>query len=216
MIPFFHVHPRSKPSDGPVSRHINRWLAAPVTWLVLRTNLTPNQISVCIGSLAVPMVVVGLLGHIVAAAGLLQAASILDEVDGEIARAKNQESRFGALLDTVLDYGLDAVGLVSIGLALLFQSEVSATVVVATVGVSVGVRLIDQYVVKMVPDPSAHLLRDTRDTVNLAILIAALLTWPLGPWIMIGTLAFINLWRIDNTLYRLGRFRNLERSRQQH
>ena len=214
MIPFFHAHPRSKPGDGPVSRHINRWLAAPVTWLVLRTNLTPNQVSIGIGSLAVPMVIAGLLGHIVAAAVLLQAATILDEVDGEIARAKNQQSQFGALLDTVLDYSLDAVGLVAIGLAILSKSEVSATVVVAVVGGSVGVRLIDQYVVKTVPDPSPHLLRDTRDTVNLAILIAALLTWPLGSWIMIGTLAFINLWRIDNTLYRLGRFRNLERSRQ--
>ena len=214
MVPFFHAHPGSKPGDGPVSRHINRWLAAPVTWLVLRTDLTPNQVSISIGLLAIPMVIAGLLGHIVAAAGLLQAAAILDEVDGEIARAKNQQSQFGALLDTVLDYSLDAVGLVAIGLALLSKGEVSTTVVVAIVGGSVGVRLIDQYVVKMVPDRSAHLFGNTRDTVTLVMLIAALLTWPLGPWMMIGTLAFINLWRIDNTIYRLGRFRNLEGSRQ--
>ena len=214
MIPFVHPHPRSKPGDGPVSRHLNRWLSAPVTWLALRTSLTPNQVSISIALLAIPMVILGLRGQIVAAAGLLQLASVLDEVDGEIARAKQQQSQFGALLDTVVDYSLDAVGLVSIGLALLYQGEVPAAGVISIVGGSIGVRLVDQYVVKMIPDPSAHMLRDTRDTVNLAMLVAALLTWPFGPWVMIGALSFINLWRVDNTVYRLWRFRSRERSRQ--
>ena len=211
-LPFVSSYPRSKPQDGIVSRHLNRWLAAPITALALRTGATPNQVSLAIALLAIPMIVAGLLGHVVAAAALLQLASILDSVDGEIAREKRLASQFGALLDAVLDYFLDATGVVAIGLAIVVGGGIPVSVVMVVAGSSVAVRLISQYVVKTVPEGRAHLVGDTRDVVTLFMFIAALCTVPPGPWVMVGTLALITLWRADNAAYRMISFRNRERN----
>nr|HDM59694.1 nucleotidyl transferase [Bacillota bacterium] len=81
-----------KPSDGPISRHLNMPLSTRITRLLLRTNLTPNVVSLISFALAV----VGSLsfftkGYTGRAGGgiLARLSSVVDGCDGEIARLKH-------------------------------------------------------------------------------------------------------------------------------
>jgi len=91
--------------DGFVSRHLNRKLSL---WLSekLVDRITPNQATW--GVFAVGMLS-ALLALINPAAGgiLYQISSMLDGIDGEIARASMRTTRFGGWLDSVLDRFVD-------------------------------------------------------------------------------------------------------------
>ncbi len=99
----------TKPGDGPVAGTLNRPASRFLTRYLVRTSLTPNQISFlsmvlsCLAALAFAMggYAALALGGIVA-----QIASIVDGCDGEVARLKRMNSEFGGWFDTVLDrYG---------------------------------------------------------------------------------------------------------------
>jgi CDP-L-myo-inositol myo-inositolphosphotransferase len=95
-----------KPSDGPVSRWINRALSLAVTRRLLDTNVTPNQMTVVatiVGVLGVWLAFKATWTGVALGALLVQCQSILDGCDGEIARLKFKSSRFGEWLDNVLD-----------------------------------------------------------------------------------------------------------------
>ena len=101
----------TKPSDGPVAGYFNRPVSRILTRYLVRTALTPNQISFlsmmlsCLGALAFAMggYAALALGGIVA-----QIASIVDGCDGEVARLKRLHSDFGGWFDAVLDRYADA------------------------------------------------------------------------------------------------------------
>ena len=101
-----------KARDGPVSRHLNRPVSRWLSRYLVRTSVTPNQISlfswllscVAAGSMAgggYPALAIG--------GTLAQLASIIDGCDGEIARLKHSQSEFGGWFDAVLDRYADAV-----------------------------------------------------------------------------------------------------------
>ena len=102
-----------KNRDGPVSKHLNRPVSVRITrFLVKRTNVTPNQISLI--SFLVCVAASGLFAmqgywSLVLGGVLAQFASILDGCDGEIARLKLIESDFGGWFDAVLDRYADAL-----------------------------------------------------------------------------------------------------------
>ena len=91
------------PSEGLVSRHLNRRLSRPMARLLARTPVTPNQISVA--SFAIAMASLGLFlgGHNILAGLAAQLSSIVDGVDGDVARLKNMATRFGGFFDAILD-----------------------------------------------------------------------------------------------------------------
>jgi CDP-L-myo-inositol myo-inositolphosphotransferase len=100
-----------KPSDGFVSRYINRPISTKITQLFLKTNLQPNHISlICFITAIIGAIFFFLGGYINLLAGaiLAQISSIIDGCDGEIARLKFLESEFGAWFDAVLDRYTDA------------------------------------------------------------------------------------------------------------
>jgi hypothetical protein len=95
-----------KPSDGLVSRLLNRPVSRLVSRLLVGTRVTPNQISlVVLAVLAVSLWTLarGSASGFVIGMLLFHLASVLDGCDGEIARAKFLESPRGALLDTSVD-----------------------------------------------------------------------------------------------------------------
>jgi len=100
-----------KTRDGPVSRYINRPVSRWLSRYLVRTTVTPNQISLV--SWMLSCVAAGLMalnGYPALAAGgvLAQLASIIDGCDGEIARLKHSQSEFGGWFDAVLDRYADA------------------------------------------------------------------------------------------------------------
>jgi phosphatidylglycerophosphate synthase len=110
-----------KPVDGPVARHLNRRLSLPITRLLLGTPVRPNHMSVFAGLVGLAGVAVAFQaashGALIAAALLMQAQSILDGCDGEIARLKLQMSRAGEWLDNVTDDVLNVLFCAAIGVA---------------------------------------------------------------------------------------------------
>lgn len=95
-----------KAADGIASKWINRHLSLRVTWLVMRTNIHPNQVTVFCFFLALAGgIVIAQGGHLAAALGMLlvNLGSIIDGVDGELARLKFRFSRTGQWLDTMAD-----------------------------------------------------------------------------------------------------------------
>jgi len=102
----------AKTRDGPVARHLNRPVSRWISRTLVRTSVTPNQIS--LAAWALSCVAAGLMassGYPALAMGgvVAQLASIIDGCDGEIARLKYSQSEFGGWFDAVLDRYADAV-----------------------------------------------------------------------------------------------------------
>lgn len=97
----------AKPEDGIVSRHINRPISQAVTrWLLRLDGVRPIHATIAAALLAIVMVAClfgGTQSGLIAGALLFQAASMLDGVDGEIARATFRASPEGARLDSMID-----------------------------------------------------------------------------------------------------------------
>ncbi len=108
----------SKSADGWVSRRLNRPISSGfLTPLLLRVYpaVTPNQVSVVSFLVALVSAACFFAGKALAGAVLLQASSVLDGCDGEIARLKHLQSKMGDYLDAVLDRYADSAMFAGIG-----------------------------------------------------------------------------------------------------
>jgi phosphatidylglycerophosphate synthase len=95
-----------KPVDGMIARRINRPISLWLTRRLIDVPVTPNMVTAVafsVGILAAIAAGKGGYGYTLAGAFLLQCNSILDGVDGELARIRLQESKVGQWLDTVTD-----------------------------------------------------------------------------------------------------------------
>jgi CDP-L-myo-inositol myo-inositolphosphotransferase len=100
-----------KSSDGPISRYCNRPISNKITKYLIKTRITPNQISFfsfLLASVAALCFFVGSYSYLALGAVLAQLSSIVDGCDGEVARLKGLESDFGGWFDAVLDRYADA------------------------------------------------------------------------------------------------------------
>ena len=102
--------------DGYVSRYINRKISDPIAKLLTRTRITPNQISWASFGLAVLSFLSFIYNWNIAAGLLAQLSSIIDGVDGSLARLKSMSSAFGGFLDSILDRYADI--LIMLGLTI--------------------------------------------------------------------------------------------------
>ena len=113
--PEAHVHAEremfrrlGKPTDGFVSRNFNRKVSTRISRLLVRTPVTPNQLSIAtmfLSFLSAWLVYKGATNYAYLALGglLFQFASIVDGCDGEIAKLKFMGSRMGEWIDTLAD-----------------------------------------------------------------------------------------------------------------
>jgi CDP-L-myo-inositol myo-inositolphosphotransferase len=100
-----------KRTDGPVSRFINRPISVKITKRLLKTNISPNSVSIIsfsISLLATFFLFFKSYSYLIAGVILAQFASIIDGCDGEIARLKFKGTGYGGWLDAVLDRYADA------------------------------------------------------------------------------------------------------------
>jgi phosphatidylinositol phosphate synthase len=91
------------------AREMGRAALAPVVRLAVRLHLTPNTVTVI--GFAMVMVAAGLVGtgNLLAGTAVLIAGSLLDAVDGALARATGGTTAFGSFLDSTLDRAAEAV-----------------------------------------------------------------------------------------------------------
>ncbi len=128
--------------DGYVSRYINRRISDPIAKLLARTRITPNQISFTSFGLAVLSFLSFIYNWNIAAGLLAQLSSIIDGVDGSLARLKGMSSDFGGFLDSILDRYADI--LIILGLTIWAASNevypyvwlVGFLAITGTIGVS--------------------------------------------------------------------------------
>jgi phosphatidylglycerophosphate synthase len=91
-----------KDTDGFMARHVERPLSLAVSRRLAPTSVTPNQmtlISLAVGLAGAPFLLSAAAPWQTVGALLLLAHSILDGCDGELARLKFEESRWGGVLD---------------------------------------------------------------------------------------------------------------------
>jgi len=94
------------PKDGIISRLINRKVSLRITKLLAPTRVTPNQITFLSFLTAAASAVSFAIASPLVGGLLAQFTSMLDGVDGEIARLKFLKSKFGEIFDSILDrYG---------------------------------------------------------------------------------------------------------------
>ncbi len=116
----------SKPQDGFISRFLNRPISRRITRFLLKFPIHPNAWTISIFVLPLIACVFLVRGNyisIVIGAAIFQAFSILDGCDGEIARARNLESKFGERLDYFCDFMASLLYVLALGLGLHRSSE---------------------------------------------------------------------------------------------
>ncbi len=102
--------------NGYISKHINRKMSEPMARLLAKTKVTPNQMTWAAFGIALLSFVSFALGNNIIAGLLVQLSSIVDGIDGSLARLKGMTSEFGGFLDSVLDRYADI--LIVLGLTL--------------------------------------------------------------------------------------------------
>jgi len=117
------------PKDGLISRYINRRLSIPITASIAGLNISPSFISFVSFLIGVGAAVAFFLQQAITGAVLTQLCSVVDGVDGELARLKFRKTPFGGLLDSILDRYADSVIVIAI-VWLLWQQHHSFDVIV--------------------------------------------------------------------------------------
>lgn len=108
----------TKPSDTFIARHFDRHISHWLTGRLMHGDITPNWItllSTLVGLTGVALLLAGTYGPQVVGAFLVLLATIIDGVDGEIARLKFLESNLGRKLDFWLDNVVNASALFATG-----------------------------------------------------------------------------------------------------
>jgi CDP-L-myo-inositol myo-inositolphosphotransferase len=127
-----------KPEDGPVSRLLNRPLSTRISMVLSPARPNPDLVSFLV--MLVGLLAAGLLGLGLGLAGglLVQATSVLDGVDGELARLQIRDRPFGALLDGVLDRLVDAAIVAGLAVWALRGSTQAEWIVALSVAATAG------------------------------------------------------------------------------
>ena len=102
--------------NGYISKHLNRKASEPIAGLLAKTRITPNQMTWVAFGIALLSFLSFIFGQNIVGGLLAQLSSIVDGVDGSLARLKGMTSTFGGFLDSVLDRYADI--LIVLGLTL--------------------------------------------------------------------------------------------------
>lgn len=96
----------------------------PLTALLIRRGVTPNAITTVGAGVVVLSAVAYGLGYIRTGGMLLLVSGILDTLDGDVARAAGQATRFGAFYDSTLDRVGDGVTFIGLATYLLTAPDI--------------------------------------------------------------------------------------------
>ncbi len=116
---------KSALSDELINTYLIRPLAGLMVWALYYTRVTPNHLTIAslgAGMAAAYMYAQGTPSDTIVAGLLVSLKDILDSADGQLARAKQQYSRFGRFLDAVGDVIVNLLVFGAIGYALFVQT----------------------------------------------------------------------------------------------
>jgi len=199
-----------KPSDGPISRYLNRPISTRISKYLVKTNITPNHISFfsfvlcCIGAF---FFFLGGYLYLLLGAILAQVSSVVDGCDGEIARLRFRETEFGAWFDAVLDRYADAFLLFGLTYYVYFPSGDLLYLFVgflAIIGTFMNSYTADKYdgLMKKKIGSKGHYIRIGRDVRIFIIFVFAILSigfLSLGEMVNLPFLAIFLIAILTNT-----------------
>jgi CDP-L-myo-inositol myo-inositolphosphotransferase len=124
-----------------VARLLNRRLSVPASWFLVRFGPNPDLLSAL--SFAVGLAAAALLASGLGVAGgiLVQLCSILDGVDGEVARLQLRAGPRGTLLDGILDRLGDAAICAALGIWAVDAGGSAAVIVLLVAAATSGAML---------------------------------------------------------------------------
>ncbi|MFC2067514.1 CDP-alcohol phosphatidyltransferase family protein [Chloroflexota bacterium] len=122
---------------------IAHYLTQPLVHLLARTPITPNAIT-CFGFIiAIGAATLVTMGNLLVAGCLVLISGFFDVMDGALARHTNKVTRFGGILDSVLDRVAEAI--VLLGILVLYAKEQSITGVLL-----IGLTLLSSFLVSYI------------------------------------------------------------------
>lgn len=120
-----------------------QYFSKPLVRLLAKTSITPNILTWFGFLLSVGAAVLIVTEHLLAAGFMVLFAGLFDMLDGALARLTNRITRFGAILDSILDRIAETILL--LGILILYVREQS-TLGVLLVGVALPGSLLVSYV----------------------------------------------------------------------
>ena len=141
-------------ADGLVDRFFNRPLGRPLSKLLVRTPISPNQVSVISILIGLASAWFFARGNFLAGAVVFQLCAIVDCVDGDLARALFKQSRLGKWLDLGGDQIVHGSVFAAIGLGV---ARLDPTIPALALGASaaLGVLLCFAVIVRALRQPSS-------------------------------------------------------------
>ncbi len=113
------------------------YFTRPVVRLLAKTPITPNIISWLGFLVAVAASALIITGHLFAAGFVVLLAGFFDILDGALARSTNQNTRFGAILDSSLDRLSEAIVLLAILIFYLLNANERPVIVALLVTLTI-------------------------------------------------------------------------------
>ena len=169
-------------ADGLVDRFFNRPLGRPISQLLIRTPISPNQVSIASILIGVASAWFFARGYFVTGALVFQLCAIVDCVDGDLARALFKQSHLGKWLDLGGDQVVHFSVFAAIGIGI---ARSNATVPALALGTSAAVGVVLCFVVIVralrmsAPQRGPHLNRLLDATANrdFSVLLLAVALW---------------------------------------
>ncbi len=129
-------------SDSPIiDRYIIRKISGFITGLLVKTPVTPNQVtitSLVIGIVAAVFFSHGAHTYTIIAGVLYFISTVFDQCDGEVARFKHMESDFGRFFDIIVDSIVNAAIVIGITIA-IYKTNGSGLTIVAGLLAMMGI-----------------------------------------------------------------------------
>jgi CDP-L-myo-inositol myo-inositolphosphotransferase len=189
----------TKQGDGPVSRHLNRPISTRISMALAPLRFSPDMVSLVALLLGIAAAVLLGLGHGIVGGILVHLTSVLDGVDGELARLQLRARPSGALLDGLLDRVADAVILAGVGVWALTGSSAPVVLVLvagATAGALLSMASKDRIAalgLPPAPERRLGLLLGGRDGRLLIVAVCAVLGQPLLALGAVALTSFLSL-----------------------
>lgn len=140
--------PSGSYTDSPIiDRYIIRRISGFISGFLIRTPVTPNQvtiISLILGIISGVFFSLGEYTYTITAGLLYFLSTVFDQCDGEVARLKQMETEFGRKLDIIVDAIVNAVIVVGITIAVYVKMDsvlVIITGFLAMTGITISLLL---------------------------------------------------------------------------
>ena len=170
-----------RPTDGVISRYLNRPISSTFSLMLYRKRIfiSPNIISALSFLIALAGSIFLAIRWFLIGGILVQASSIIDGIDGELARLFKRTSKFGGLLDSLLDRLADLSIILGLALALWPLNVFTALIVILASANTILVSYVTHLLKSAGIDPGAiRGIPVTRDVRLFVIFLMAILGFP--------------------------------------